>query len=177
MGSRRNSITRCAEGTGTTQGASDSHGCASRTSPKSCGTGRRWPSADSAMDPTRRTGARIRHLADPAARPTAPSSKWRNASRTTPRNSGRSAPSTSVYAFFKPVPNRRRCSNVTRRSNAKSSRACGRDIIQQALDLPESEWPVIESGNPQNVRRRRAYPLHESTRVWRERYPERLASA
>ena len=38
----------------------------------------------------------------------------------------RSVPSTSVYAS-KPVPNRRKCSNVTRRSNVKSSQACGRE--------------------------------------------------
>lgn len=57
--------------------------------------------------------------------PTEPSSKWRSASRTMPHNSGRCVPSTNVCAS-KPTPNRRKCSNATRPSNAKSSQACGR---------------------------------------------------
>lgn len=48
-------------------------------------------------------------------------------------------------------------------------------IIQQALDLPESEWPVIESGNPQN-QEAQSISAPRATRVWRERYPERLAT-
>ena len=57
--------------------------------------------------------------------PTAPSSKWRNANHTTLRNSVRFAPSTNACASI-PIPNRTRCSNGTRRFNAKSNRACGR---------------------------------------------------
>ena len=48
-------------------------------------------------------------------------------------------------------------------------------IIQQALDLPESEWPVIDNGNPQN-QEAQAISAPRATRVWRERYPERLAT-
>lgn len=48
-------------------------------------------------------------------------------------------------------------------------------IIQQALDLPESEWPVIDNGNPQN-QEAQATSAPRATRVWRERYPERLAT-
>ena len=47
-------------------------------------------------------------------------------------------------------------------------------IIQQALDLPESEWPVIDN-NPQN-QEAQTTSAPRATRVWRERYPERLAT-
>lgn len=49
-------------------------------------------------------------------------------------------------------------------------------IIQQALDLPESEWPVIESGNPQN-QEAQSISAPRATRVLGENViPERLAT-
>ena len=104
--------------------------------------------------------------------PTAPSSKWRNANHTTLRNSVRFAPSTNACASI-PIPNRTRCSNGTRRFNAKSNRACGRTSSRTRSPLPPSEWPDVDGGAARRHESQSA-SAPKSIRVWKERYPERL---
>lgn len=47
-----------------------------------------------------------------------------------------------------------------------------KSVIQQALDMPRSEWPTMPSSQPNNDESQTHAP--RSIRYWKDRYPERL---